>query len=72
MINENIVLGKWKEIKGGIQKAWGQITSDELEQTKGDMTKIAGIIQTKYGIKQEEARKKLNDFVSGYDANKQQ
>lgn len=70
MLNENIIGGAWKDVKGGIQKAWGKLTNDELEQTKGDINQIAGMIQKKYGLKQEEARKKLNDFVAGFDKSK--
>lgn len=28
---------KWLEIKGGVQKACGKLTDDELEKFKGDM-----------------------------------
>ena len=64
MINENIAKGSWKEIKGKIQSAWADLSSDDLEKTKGDLTSISGMIQKKYGMKQEEARQKLNDLVS--------
>lgn len=65
MINENIAGGKWKEIKGRIQSAWGNLTDDELETSKGDVGTIAGLVQQKYGTAQEEVRKKLNDWLSG-------
>jgi uncharacterized protein YjbJ (UPF0337 family) len=69
MINENIAKGKWNELKGNIQKAWGNLTSDELDKTEGDMTRIAGILQQKYGFGQEEARKKLNDVIARFGSN---
>lgn len=62
-MNPNILKGKWKEIKGEIVKSWGKITEDELEQTKGDLAKIAGIVQQKYGETQESIRERLNRFV---------
>lgn len=62
MINEDIAQGKWKEFKGEIQKAWGNITGDELEKTKGDLKSIAGIIQQKYGVAKEEASTKLTEM----------
>jgi uncharacterized protein YjbJ (UPF0337 family) len=70
MINENVAKGKWNEIKGTIQKAWGNLTSDELDKTEGDMTRIAGIIQKKYGIGQEDARKSLNDVIAQFGSRK--
>jgi uncharacterized protein YjbJ (UPF0337 family) len=66
MINENVAKGKWKEIKGGIQKAWGDLTEDELDKTEGDRTKISGMLQKKYGMKQEEAESKLNDIFGKF------
>ena len=63
-MNENIFKGKWKEIKGEIVRSWGKITEDELEQTKGDLTKISGIVQQKYGETQESVRERLNAFTT--------
>ncbi len=62
-MNENIFKGKWKEVKGEIVKSWGRLTDDELEQTKGDFSKIAGLVQQKYGETQESVRDRLNSFV---------
>ncbi|MGZ3652888.1 MAG: CsbD family protein [Bdellovibrionota bacterium] len=65
MINQNIAAGNWTELKGHILSAWGKLTSDELETTKGDALVIAGLVQQKYGIAQEDARKKINDLFTG-------
>ena len=65
MINENITAGNWKELKGRIQAAWGKLTQDEIETTKGDAMVIAGLVQQKYGLAQEDARKKINDLFAG-------
>jgi len=64
MMNKNIAGGNWKELKGRIQSAWGKLTDDELETTKGDLTAVAGLIQQKYGKMQEDARQKLNDWFA--------
>jgi len=65
-MNENFIKGKWKEFKGEIQKKWGQLTNDELEQTKGDMKAVSGLIQQKYGRKQEEISQDLEDITAKY------
>jgi len=67
MINKNYTEGKWKEIKGSIQKAWGNLTSDELDKTEGDATKIAGMLQAKYGLAQEDARSQLHKIFSRFE-----
>ncbi|AGH94590.1 CsbD family protein [Pseudobdellovibrio exovorus] len=63
MMNTQIAKGKWTQIKGEIMKAWGKLTDDELEQTKGDMVKVAGLVQQKYGETQESVRDRINDFL---------
>lgn len=65
-MNKDAIKGKWKEIKGELQKAWGNITNDEWEKTQGDMTAISGLIQQKYGKTKEEAKKSVSDVFSNY------
>lgn len=71
-INENIVKGKWLEIKGELRKAWGKLTDDELEKTQGDLQQIGGLIQQKYGEGQETYRKKLSDIFDRFEEKKDQ
>lgn len=59
MFNKDVIAGKWKEIKGDLNKAWGNVTDDEWEKTKGDSTAIAGILQQKYGYAKDEATQKV-------------
>lgn len=65
-MNKDIIAGKWKEIKGDLRKAWGNITDDEWEKTKGDSTAIAGILQQKYGFAKEDASEKVGKFMEKY------
>lgn len=69
-INENTVAGKWLEIKGEVLKAWGNLTSDDLDKTKGDMTAIGGLIQQKYGEAQEVYSGKLKGIFARFETKK--
>ncbi len=69
-INENTIKGKWLEIKGDVRKAWGKLTDDELEVTKGDMNAISGLIQQKYGEVQESTQDKLANIFKRYESKK--
>ena len=64
VINEDTVKGNWKEVKGGIQKMWGKLTDDELDQAQGDLKSLSGIIQRRYGESKEAIDTKLNDYFS--------
>jgi non-ribosomal peptide synthetase component F/uncharacterized protein YjbJ (UPF0337 family) len=62
VLNEETLKGKWKEARGEIQKMWGKLTDDDLDQAKGDLTALTGIIQQRYGESKESVQTKLNDY----------
>jgi len=66
-VNENTTKGKWLEMKGDIQKAWGKLTDDDLDKAQGDMKKIAGIIQQRYGETQKGTNEKLSDIFKRHE-----
>lgn len=64
--NDNVISGKWKEIKGDIMKTWGKLSDDEVESAKGNLMSLAGTVQQKFGLAQEEAARKLNGIIDRY------
>lgn len=64
--NKNIVKGKWTELKGDLQKSWGKLTNDELEETKGELKSISGLIQKKYGKTQANIEQKLSEIYNRF------
>jgi len=66
-LNKNTTKGKWLEIKGDVQKAWGKLTDDELEKSEGDMKKIAGLIQQRYGETQAGSTEKLASIFKRHE-----
>ena len=68
-INEDIVKGKWKEIKGKVKKQWGKFTDDEITQMQGSYDELLGNIQKKYGYQKEQAKKELDSFLDKQDWN---
>lgn len=69
--NEETIKGKWLEIKGEIQKAWGTLTNDELDKTKGDATAIAGLVLQKYGTAKEDFSQKFSEIVNRFELKKE-
>jgi uncharacterized protein YjbJ (UPF0337 family) len=61
-MNEDIIEGKWNEMKGAVQKQWGRLTNDDIAQINGDRTKLAGRIQTAYGVSKDEAEKQMKEW----------
>ncbi len=63
-MNSNRIDGSWEQVKGSVQKAWGKLTHDDLAVIEGDRKQLAGKIQERYGVAQDEAHsqvKKWND-----------
>jgi len=59
IMNADIIKGNWKQLKGSVQKKWGEFTNDEIDQVEGDATKLSGLIQEHYGKTQEEAETEI-------------
>jgi uncharacterized protein YjbJ (UPF0337 family) len=62
-MNRDILQGQWKEIRGKVQKAWGDLTDDELDRIDGRRTELEGTLQKKYGYTKERAAREVDDFI---------
>jgi uncharacterized protein YjbJ (UPF0337 family) len=61
-MNKDILEGNWKEIKGNVQKQWGKLTNDHLDQINGSREKLSGAIQKSYGVAREDAEKQMKEW----------
>jgi uncharacterized protein YjbJ (UPF0337 family) len=65
-MNNSILSGKWKEIKGEVMKTWGELTADEVDRTQGNAKSLIGLLEQKFGMAKDEASKKINDLIGRY------
>jgi uncharacterized protein YjbJ (UPF0337 family) len=65
-MNEDILKGKWKEIKGGVKEQWGKLTEDDLAQVEGNTEKLLGLLQEKYGYAKDKAEQEYRSFIARY------
>jgi uncharacterized protein YjbJ (UPF0337 family) len=54
--------GNWKQFKGKVKETWGELTDDEIDQIAGKRDILLGKIQERYGMKKDEAERRLRDF----------
>lgn len=54
-MNRDRIDGSWEQVKGHVQKAWGKLTNDDLDVIEGNRKLLAGKIQERYGVAQDEA-----------------
>lgn len=66
-MNENILEGKWKQLRGSIRERWGELTDDELDRIAGKRDRLAGLLQERYGYTQMEADRQIDDFLTEWD-----
>jgi uncharacterized protein YjbJ (UPF0337 family) len=47
-MNGDVLQGKWKQLRGQIQKQWGDLTDSDLDRIKGTRTEFEGLLQERY------------------------
>ena len=62
-MNEDILKGKWRQIKGEVKSRWGKLTDDDMDRVEGDAEKLIGKVQERYGYQRDEAQREVDDFV---------
>jgi uncharacterized protein YjbJ (UPF0337 family) len=55
--------GNWKQFMGRVKARWGKLTDDDLTAVQGKREQLAGKIQERYGIAQDEANRQLDDWM---------
>ena len=65
-MNEDILTGKWNQLKGEIKKQWGKLTDDELDMIDGQRDKLLGKMQEKYGYARFDAERELDNFLADW------
>ena len=63
-MNEDILKGKWHEVRGSVKTKWGKLTDDDLTAISGQTEKLLGMQQTRYGYAKEKAEEEYKAFVS--------
>jgi uncharacterized protein YjbJ (UPF0337 family) len=49
MLNQQMLSGRWHEVRGKLKQKWGQLTDDELRTFDGNVDQLVGTIQRKTG-----------------------
>jgi uncharacterized protein YjbJ (UPF0337 family) len=62
-MNQDILKGKWLQMKGEARRQWGKLTDDDIDQIEGNAEKMAGKLQERYGWGKEEAEREIDAFV---------
>lgn len=61
-MNEDIIKGKWKQLKGNAKRQWGKLTDDDLDVAEGNRDYLIGKIQERTGRARDEVEKEVREF----------
>jgi uncharacterized protein YjbJ (UPF0337 family) len=63
-MNRDMFKGKWMQMKGSLRSKWGKLTDNDMTEIQGDMEKMIGKLQERYGYNREQAEKEMNEFMN--------
>src|SRR4029077_18125968 len=65
-VNQDILAGKWKQMRGELKTWWGKLTDDDVDRIGGQKEKLIGLIQERYGYAREQAEQEINRRFQEY------
>jgi uncharacterized protein YjbJ (UPF0337 family) len=63
-VNDDILKGQWKQLRGQVQQWWGVLTDDDLDKINGRRDQLIGKLQEKYGFTKDQAMRELDDHLA--------
>ena len=60
-MNEDILKGQWKQVRGRSKEWWGKLTNDDLDQIDGNRDQLIGKLQERYGYTKDRAAREVNE-----------
>jgi len=66
-MNDDILEGKWKQVKGNVRNWWGKLTDDDVDRIAGKSEKMIGVLQERYGWTRDRAEMELTNRLREYD-----
>ena len=71
-MNQDILQGKWKQVKGQVKEHWGRLTDNQLDRIQDRNEELVGLLQESYGYTQAQAQQAVDDFIDHMDQMKKE
>ena len=65
-MNNDIVAGKWTQLKGRIREKWGELTDDDFDVAHGNAEYLSGKLQERYGWAKDRAEREIKQFTDDW------
>lgn len=61
-MNQDIIQGKWSQLKGSLKNKFGKLTDDDLSRAEGNRQYLAGRLQERYGWQKDQIEREISAF----------
>lgn len=68
-MNQDILEGKWTQLKGKVKEQWGRLTDDDIDRLEGKKDQLIGKVQERYGMARDEASREVDAWIRNTTAN---
>lgn len=68
-MNKDILKGDWNQIKGSVKQTWSKLTDDDLTHIEGNLDKLVGKIQERYGQAKDKVEHEVAQWRNNHDRN---
>jgi uncharacterized protein YjbJ (UPF0337 family) len=65
-MNQDILAGRWKQMRGEVKTWWGKLTDDDFDRVGGQKDKLIGLLQERYGYTREQAEREVDWRLQEY------
>ncbi len=65
--NQDILQGKWHELKGQARQTFAKLTDDDIERMSGKVEELSGVLQQRYGYNKAKADTEINNWLKEAD-----
>ena len=62
-MDNSVLEGQWRQLRGKIQEEWGDLTDDDLDRANGKYDQVVGSLQQRYGYSKADAEARLSRFL---------
>ena len=67
-MSNDIMQGKLNQIRDAVKQRWGALTDKDLDTVDGNLDRLPGLLQARYGYTKEKAEKEIGLFLSNMKA----
>jgi uncharacterized protein YjbJ (UPF0337 family) len=65
-MNDDILAGQWRQMKGSLKSWWGQFSDDDFDRIGGQKDRLIGWVQEKYGRSHDQAAQEVDARLKEY------